>query len=233
MKRPVLIGIIIIIIIIIAIVIYLCINRDTEGITETNTIKVENNNRTNRRLAIVVRDNYISPEGGINIEDAKELIVQHLISIEMEGDIRNHAKIKEITIQEAWENIGIQLYYVEIPWLSNGVIAISNDQVVGVLRADRRDEIFLADLNNDGIYKVVTIAQTASGFVRRDIQVLDVKNNRLYTYRRVLDALTLGIIDETGELGVYKWQDDEKVLYGRLAIVDGELVIDNRVSEEI
>lgn len=177
--------------------------------------------------AVEIKDNYISPDGGINIDVAKELVVKYLTENEYKGDIASSIEIKEITVEQAWENNKMQLYSIELDyaWL-NGIAVISEGEVIGVLPGMPTISVYLADINDDFKYEVCTNALFGSGFIDMRIHVLDTQNLEQYELSKRFEYdLVLGIDDKA--LVVYRDDAavDEKILLGRLLLENGQLLI--------
>lgn len=131
--------------------------------------------------AIEIIGNYISPSDGINISEARKLIISKLKKDGIKGKIDSAIKVDEITTKEAWENTGVQLYRVDVDyaWL-NGLAIIKNKKVLAVLSGMPTEAVFLADLDKDGVYEVYTNAFFGSGIISEEIQGYNVTLNEFY-----------------------------------------------------
>jgi hypothetical protein len=131
--------------------------------------------------AIEITGNYISPNGGINISDASKLLINKLQENGTKGDIAKNIKVNEITTKESWENIGIQLYKVDLEyaWI-NAVALIKNHEVLAILSGMPTEYIFFADLDNDGIYEIYTNILLGSGIISEEILCYNVALKESY-----------------------------------------------------
>lgn len=100
-----------------------------------------------------ITGNYITPEGGVNIADAKAIILQYLKDIGIVGNFEGSLTIEEITTKEAWDNNKIQIYKTGFNFES-GVTIIKGGKAVSYRLGKPTNNIFLADLDIDGIYEV-------------------------------------------------------------------------------
>jgi len=147
--------------------------------------------------SIEVRDNYFSPKEGIPFNEASDLVITYLKK-EVKGDIEAAVEIEEITIQEAWENAGIQLYRVKLDyaWL-DGVAIVRENKVLKVLQGMLTHNVFLSDLDHDNIYEVYTNISMGSGIVSNEILGFNIAlNESYYLSRRGNEDLSLFIQDE-------------------------------------
>jgi len=134
--------------------------------------------------SIEIRDNYFSPKKGMPFNEASDLIIIYLKK-EVKGDIETVVEIEEITIQEAWENAGIQLYHVKVDyaWL-DGVAIVRENKVLKFLHGMPTHSVFLSDLDYDSIYEVYTNISMGSGIVSDEILGFNIALNESYCLSR-------------------------------------------------
>lgn len=132
-------------------------------------------------IKIELNGSSISPNGGIEISEAKNLLVMKLKKDGTKGKINSAIEVNEITTKEAWENIGVQLYQVDLnyAWI-NGIAIIKNKKVLEVLPNNSAKTVFLADLDNDNIYEIYTNYSWGSGIVSEEIHGFNVALNEGY-----------------------------------------------------
>ncbi|MCR4434446.1 MAG: DUF4163 domain-containing protein [Clostridiales bacterium] len=130
----------------------------------------------------VAENNRFIPEGGISLLKAKELIADYLAKNGTKGDILSSMQLSEITVKEAWENAGVQLYRVNVDyaWLY-GVAAIKDGRVLCVLDGMPTKSVFLADLDNDGCYEIYTNAAFGSGIASMEIRGYNIASDTKYS----------------------------------------------------
>lgn len=187
--------------------------------------------------AMEVKGDHFTPSDGIQVDAAKDLIIEDLVKDGVQGDIDRSIEIEEISTREAWENNAIQLYFVTLPYAAvYGVAVVTNGAVVAFLSAMSTEGLYLADLNGDGKYEVCTVYDRASGTVALYIEVFDVKNSKQYEMpagSNDEDYLRLAVDDDDNLIVVTKPGDyivdspkssDKWTLLGRLILKDDELV---------
>jgi hypothetical protein len=132
-------------------------------------------------IKIELNGNYISPNGGIDLSEAKILLVAKLKKEGKKGNINSAIEVKEITTKEVWENIGVQLYKVDLDyaWI-NGIAIIKNNKVMEIFPGMPTEAVFLADLDNDRIYEIYSNFFIGSGIVSEEILGFDVASNEGY-----------------------------------------------------
>jgi hypothetical protein len=133
-----------------------------------NTVSSPANDTPKKELAAFkVAGNSMAPEGGMDLQGARKLIIGRLENDGVKGDIDPAAKISEITTKESWESAGIQLYSVRVDyaWL-DGVAVVRNKESMAVLNGR---VVFLADLDKDDRYEIYTNFERGSGIISLDI----------------------------------------------------------------
>lgn len=186
-------------------------------------------NEESRLSAIEVTENnrYI-PEGGLSVTKAKELIADYLAKNGTKGDILSAIQLAEITVKEAWENTGVQLYRTEVDyaWL-DGVAAIKDGKVLCVLGGMPTKSVFLADLDDDGHYEIYTNVAFGSGMVSLEIRGYNFASDAEYSLSmRMKKDLQLFVQDRVLRVKEYlpsgspAKEDGEPVSTGRLVLKD-------------
>lgn len=147
------------------------------------TTRLLNEDEINKKdlPAIEINGNYISPNGGIDTTEAKKLIIIELKKDSVKGDINSAIKLREITTKESWENIGVQLYKVNVDyaWI-NGIAVIKDKEVLTILSGMPTETIFLSDLDNDSIYEIYINILLGSGIISEEILGFNVSSNESY-----------------------------------------------------
>jgi len=146
----------------------------------------------------LTKDNIFSPDGGITIENAKDLISDYLLENGKDGNVRSNLELHEITVKEAWENDGVQIYRVNLDyaWL-NGVAVVKNNKVLCVLEGMPTHNIFLDDLDKDKHYEVYTNISIGSGIISREIRGYNIATGNNYSLsNRMHTDFTLFISDK-------------------------------------
>jgi hypothetical protein len=162
--------------------------------------------------AIKIDGNYISLNDGINVSDARKLIISKMEKDGVKGDINSVAKINEITTKEAWENVGVQLYSVDVDyaWL-NAIAIIKDKKVLAVLSGMPTNTAFLADLDKDGIYEIYTNISMGSGIVSEEIRGYNIALNEHYALSmRMKQDIYLNIENGTLMAEVRPWNKEDK-----------------------
>jgi len=174
-------------------------------------------------IKIEFNGNYISPNGGIDISEAKNLIVM-LIKKNKECDINLANGIKEITTKEAWENVGLQLYSVNYSWI-NSIAIIKNREVLAVVPSNSAETVFLADLDNDHIYEIYSNYFLGSGIISEEIYGFNYATNEAYSLSR-RQELDLHLYIDNGILMVemrhWNVYDDQNKTTGKVILKDNK-----------
>ncbi|HHY23448.1 MAG TPA: hypothetical protein GX527_04310, partial [Clostridiaceae bacterium] len=120
--------------------------------------------------AIELKDEFFTPQEGLALTEARKLIIEELKDNGVKGDVEKVAITEEITIQEIWENIGTQLYKVNVDyaWIY-GVAIIKDNRVLQILNGMPTEGIFIADIDKDSYYEVYTNIAMGSGIISNEI----------------------------------------------------------------
>ncbi len=167
------------------------------GCKSDNSVSISAGNSTLPTLELT-KDNIFSPDGGITIENAKDLISDYLLENGKDGNVRSNLELHEITVKEAWENDGVQIYRVNLDyaWL-NGVAVVKNNKVLCVLEGMPTHNIFLDDLDKDKHYEVYTNISIGSGIISREIRGYNIATGNNYSLsNRMHTDFTLFISDK-------------------------------------
>ncbi|MCL1816699.1 MAG: hypothetical protein FWG43_03750 [Clostridiales bacterium] len=162
---------------------------------------------------------YISPDEGISLNEAKKIIASYLGYI---GDYSS-LSIDEITIEQAWATNRMQIY-TRLNSLRQplAIIVISDSKVVGYIdELNSSDITYLADLNDDGKYELCH-NHFGSYYLGRNIRVVDVQNKKQYSGISQYGSDTYVDIDDLHNLMVYR---NSGSLLGKLTIENNELAI--------
>jgi hypothetical protein len=180
----------------------------------------------------IPKNNKFTPEGGITLSTAQETIAKYLEKSGVQGDIRSHIKVSEITVREAWENVGVQIYLVDINYACiNGVSIVKDGKVLCVLEGMPTNSVFLSDLDSDGYYEVYSNASFGSGIVNSDINGYNIASNTKYGLsKRMTRDLLLFIQDQELMVKEYKYESSMPMMgelgaVSRLHIKDGRSLI--------
>jgi len=176
----------------------------------------------------IVKSDKYAPDGGISLSAAKEEIIRYLEKNGTKGNISSEIKLSEITVKEAWENTGVQIYRVDVDyaWLY-GVAVIKNGKVLTILDGMPTESVFLADLDNDGNYEIYTNAYFGSGIVSLEIRGYNIASGTRYSFsKRMKSDLQLFIRDKALWVKEYPYSSapvlkGEPVSISKLAIKDG------------
>lgn len=131
--------------------------------------------------ALVINGDCYSPAEGVDVSEAKAIIIAELKKEGVKGDINASINITEITSRESWQNIGIQLYRVKLDysWL-DGVAILKNKNVLTILKGMPIESVFFADLDEDSTYEVYANYFFGSGIVSMEIGGYNIALNENY-----------------------------------------------------
>lgn len=194
------------------------------------------------RVIEVTENNYFTPKEEISISKIQKLIANYLKQRGTKGDISSSMELTEITVKEIWKNTGTRMFRIDLDyaWL-HGVAVIKGEKVLCVLGGMPTYGVFLADLDNDGIYEVYTNAYFGSGIVSSEIRGYNIASDKKYSLSmRGEKDLVLFIEDNTLLVKQYDYllmhTNSEPILTGRLAIKDTkgkkELYIEEKIQYE-
>lgn len=132
--------------------------------------------------AIMLDSNYYSPVEGINLSDAKTIIVNAIRKSGRKGDITSNIKITELTTTKSWQNMGVQIYRVilDYAWMDD-IFILKDNTVLADLHGMPTDNVYLADLDNDSIYEIYTNYFLGSGIVSEEIAGYNISLNKRYS----------------------------------------------------
>ena len=191
----------------------------SQDISNTKQIGEDENPELNLQ-AIEISGNYFSPIGGIDISAAKGIIITELVKRGIKGDINSAIILNEITNKESWENMGVQIYQVDVnyAWL-NGIAVINNKNVLTILDGMPTETVFLADLDKDSIYEIYTNVFFGSGVVSKEIRGYNIPSNETY-YLSMRMEKDLHLFIENGilmaEIRPYENQLDKNITIGKV-----------------
>lgn len=195
------------------------------GCQSDNSGSIPTDNSTLPAMELT-EDNIFSPAGGITVENAKDLISDYLLENGNSGDVPSNLELHEITVKEAWETDGVQIYraVLDYAWL-NGVAVIKGNKVLCVLEGMPTHSIFLDDLDKDGHYEVYTNISIGSGIVSREIRGYNIATGNNYSLsNRMYTDYTLFINDNKLWVNETKYNTNEQVSLSFLSInKDNEL----------
>lgn len=169
--------------------------------------------------------------------NVKTLIVDYLKDKDVKGNIENSIIIKEVKSVSKLEKENINLYTVDLDyaWI-NGLAVFRDNKLLGILSAMSRDELMIADLNNDNNYEIILKGTIGSGILGNIIEVMNIEDGKIYsnTVRENNKNITMVPNDSDNKLYLY-WQynfnNDDKTLskdsIGYLIIEDEKLIIKN------
>jgi hypothetical protein len=131
--------------------------------------------------AIELKDEFFTPQEGLALTEARKLIIEELKDNGVKGDVEKVAITEEITIQEIWENIGTQLYKVNVDyaWIY-GVAIIKDNRVLQILNGMPTEGIFIADIDKDSYYEVYTNIAMGSGIISNEILGFNIVSQEKY-----------------------------------------------------
>ncbi len=192
----------------------------------------------------VTENNRYIPKNGVSLPKAKALIADYLAKNGTKGDILSSMQLAEITVKEAWENAGVQLYHTEVDyaWL-HGVAVVKDGKVLCVLDGMPTESAFLADLDGDGRYEIYSNIAFGSGMVSLEIRGYNIASDTKYSLSmRMEKDLQLFVRDgvlwvkESPALGRPVNEGSEPVSTGRLVLrdIDGkkELAVEDSDSDD-
>lgn len=129
----------------------------------------------------VLSDKHIVPQKGISSQKAREVIISKLKADNNAiANQMNRETIEEITTQEAWENIGVQLFSLKYDLSIDAIAIVKNGKCVGIMSGMPIFDVYLWDLNNDGILDVCVNAHFGSGIVDARVIACDVAASKIY-----------------------------------------------------
>jgi len=142
-------------------------------------------------------DKTFTPKKGISLSKAQNLIITYLKKNKIKGDISSDLHLKEITVEEAWNNIGIQIYRVDVGYVClYGVAIIKDGKVLYMLDGMPTNSVFLADLDKDSYYEVYTNVSIGSGIVSEEIRGFNISSLTHYSLsKRMKKDLKISIQD--------------------------------------
>lgn len=154
-------------------------------------------------------ENKITSKVGISLNIAKDSVVNYIADMGVKGDIQSKLSIDEITIKEAWENMGIQLFEVRLDYSSiHGIVVVKDGQILSLLQGMPVSEAFLADIDEDGKYEIYANLAFGSGIVSHDISGYNiVTNTNYYVSRRAEKDFKLFVKDNILLVKVYPYGD--------------------------
>lgn len=163
-------------------------------------ITLQNNLKEDLLPAIEMTDvNIFSPPSGTSLEKSKELLIKYFsdqnIANYFSSDLATSYNpiFQEITIKEAWDNLGTQIYRV-----NNGIAVIKDDKILCFLDGMPAYNVFLADLDKDGYYEIYANIAFGSGIVSMDIRGYNIASNSEYYLSKRMDKdLNIFIQDNT------------------------------------
>lgn len=173
-------------------------------------------------------NNKFFPAEGITMETARDLIVDYLAENGTKGDIRSSLELEEVTVKESWENVGVQVYRVDLDygWLY-GLAVVKDGKVLCVLDGMPTHKIFLGDLDGDNKYEVYTNISFGSGFVSREIRGYNISTGIKYRLsERMKRDLFLFIKDDglwVEEYSPNSSMEKGPITINRLSIKNGTL----------
>lgn len=186
-----------------------CDKQDKES--ELNQdIEIENNKEG--LPAIAITGNYISPNNETTILEARDLIINKKKSEGYKGDLSENV-ITEVTTNETWKNIGIQLFRFKINyWVELAIV--KNNELLTSLICEPAEIFFLADLDKDNIYEVYTNFFFGSGIVSKEILGYNVVTNETYhaSFRNSFKDLNLIIRNGILMVEIYPFRNKEGTL---------------------
>ncbi|HEX3029632.1 MAG TPA: hypothetical protein VHT34_10105 [Clostridia bacterium] len=163
-----------------------------------------------------------SPEKGVKLSLAREMIIKYLQNKGVKGDIGSSVKVNEITLKEAWDNNRFQLYRVELDYSGlYGVAIIRDGKVLSVLDGMPTWKVFLADLDSDSRYEIYTEVSFGSGIVSNEIRGYNIASGIGYNFSiRAKKDLYLFILNKTLWVKETPYSDrgNESSSIGRLAL---------------
>lgn len=144
------------------------------GINTNDIIKIQS-------YEISLEKKEISVDGGIILDDAREIIVDYIINIKKIKYIDEKTIVKEITSKEVWENDNVQLYIVYVDYaLVYAIAIIENNELVAFLNGMRTNSVFIADLDGDEIYEVYSNISSGSGMISLEVLGYNIANGESY-----------------------------------------------------
>ncbi|MCT4686017.1 hypothetical protein [Vallitalea sp.] len=169
--------------------------------------------KQNSLNAIQVDGKSISPVEGLKIKDARELIINKLVDMGVKGDINKVAIIEEITTQEMWENVGAQVYKVDVNYACiYGVAIIKDNKVLEILYGMPTLSVFLADLDEDGVYELYTNIAKGSGIISYEILGYNIATQeRYHLAKRGRKDYSLLVDNNTLMAKVYRYPHLQKI----------------------
>lgn len=192
----------------------------------------------------VTESNRYIPKDGISLPKAKALVADYLAKNGTKGDILSSMQLEEITVKDAWENAGVQLFHTEVDyaWL-HGVAVVKDGKVLSVLDGMPTESAFLADLDGDGRYEIYSNIAFGSGMVSLEIRGYNIASDTRYSLSmRMEKDLQLFVGDgvlwvkEYPALGRPVKEGGEPVSTGRLVLRDingkKELAVEDSDSDD-
>lgn len=135
----------------------------------------------NRLSAVKVEQNNYHPIKGLDSDEARRLIVTELVNQGAKGPVDKAVVIEEISTQQLWDNINVQLFSVELDYAWIDAVAIIKDkEVLSILNGMPTMGIFIADLDGDNFYEVYSNIAFGSGLVSYEILGYNIAKSEKY-----------------------------------------------------